>query len=257
MRFATMLALLLSPLLACGEDKPPSPIRLPISVTPVVPSAVTELSRDAIFVVESDVPCIVLASREGYVTVTQEAGPLRMRGHFADGKGIETRNYTAKHLFIVEATNAGEVELLVVPAGAKDAASVVRRTLVVLGAGPRPPPAPDPLPPGPTPPQPAPVVSQVSLVVIHDVKAITPATAIVLNSTAAWNEFTKAGSEWQFFDRTSKEPLGVKALSDAAGVALPALIIYDRTSRVKLAAVPLPTSVEALRATVAKYAGGK
>ncbi len=118
-------------------------------------------------------------------------------------------------------------------------------------------PHPGPTPPQPDPQPPTPTVSQVSLVVVHDVKAITPSAAVVLNATNAWNEFTKAGNDWLFFDKTTTEPQGKQAIADAAGVTLPALVIYDRTSRVKLAAMPLPSSVESLKTTVAKYAGVK
>lgn len=145
-----------------GEDaKPLPPIRLPISKQPVAPSAVTRLTPNEIFVVEADLPCLVLASREGFVAVTQEAGPLRIRGIFADGNGKpETRNYTAKHLWLIEAATAGEVELLIVPQNAKSDDVVIRRTLIVSGVpppGPVPPIPPGPVPPDPTPPVPPPV----------------------------------------------------------------------------------------------------
>lgn len=134
----------------------PGEIRLPASVTPVTPSAVTSLSVDAIFVIECDTPCMVLSSREGYVTIEEQPGPLRIRGRFADGTKVETRTYKAKQLWIVEAATAGEVELLIVPDGVKDASKVIRRTLVVGGVGPQPPPTPIPPTPAPVPPTPTP-----------------------------------------------------------------------------------------------------
>ena len=107
-------------------------IRLPMSVVPVTPAAVTVLKDDSWFVIEAEVPCLVLASREGYVLITPEKPPIKLRGKFADGQGkVETRSYTAKNIWIVEAITTGEVELLIVPEGAKDSSAVIRRTLVV------------------------------------------------------------------------------------------------------------------------------
>lgn len=160
--------LLLSLTLIAAEDPVPA-IRLPISKVPVVPTAVTELMTDSVFVIEADLPCIVLASREGFVTVVNEVGPLRIRGLFADGAGkTETRTYTAKNLWIIEAASPGEVELLVIPTGAKDASVVIRRTLVVSGEGPRPPPPVPPKPPEPLPPAPQPVVNSFRVIFVKE-----------------------------------------------------------------------------------------
>jgi hypothetical protein len=120
--------------------------------------------------------------------------------------------------------------------------------------GPRPPPnvvPVDPVDPDP----PGPEVGQVSLAVVYDVKKIKPETAIVLNSTDVWNTFTAAGSEWLFYSIMTPEPLGKQAVEDA-GDTLPALVIYRKSDRKHLATVPLPKTVEDLRATVAKYTGG-
>lgn len=119
--------------------------------------------------------------------------------------------------------------------------------------GPRPPPnvvPVDPVDPDP----PGPEVGRVSLAVVYDVKKISPETAIVLNSTDVFNEFTAAGSEWLFYSIQTPEPLGKQAVEDA-GDTLPALVIYRKGDRNHLATVPLPKTVEDLRATVAKYTG--
>lgn len=147
---------------AYGESPSPA-IRLPASVMPVSPSPTTELASDAIFVIECDAPCLVLASRTGFVSIVEEAGPLRIRGRFADGGKVESRTYKAKQIWIVEAATAGEVELLIVPVGVKEETSVIRRTLIVGGiAGspkPQPPKPQDPVDPiGPKPdPLPSPL----------------------------------------------------------------------------------------------------
>lgn len=128
--------------------EPPSP-------TPVEPQQVTKLEADLWYVIDSDIPLIALSSPDGIVTITRESGPLRLRGKFVDGKGVETRSYAGPHIYIVEAAKKGITELLLVPQGATEDSDVIRRTLTVMGGGPQPPPPdpddPDPpTPPGPT-----------------------------------------------------------------------------------------------------------
>lgn len=132
---------------------PPPAIRLPASVAPIAPSAITELAADAIFVIECDAPCLVLASRMGFVSITDEVGPIRIRGRFADGTKVESRTYKAKQIVIIEALSVGEVEILVVPQGVNNESGVIRRTLLVGGVAPRPHPN-DPIIPKPIDPRP-------------------------------------------------------------------------------------------------------
>ena len=169
----------------------PAAIRLPASVTPVSPIAVTELAADAIFVIECDAPCLVLASREGIVTIADEAGPLRIRGRFADGTKVESRTYKAKQLWIIEAATVGEVEILIVPEGVKDVTKVIRRTLVVGGAGPRPPPVPpkpnDPVDPGGPQPDPLPVPLGLDKIIANAVRLNVPAAERAVAAKLAEN----------------------------------------------------------------------
>lgn len=146
---ALLLALVAS---AVGAAPPGESIRVPSG--PVVPTpmpappgpdAAVRLDRDTLFVIDADNPVLVLASPKGVVRVTEEAGPLKIRGKFVDGPGqTETRTFKGKAVFVVEAAVTGRCEILVVPAGAK-ADQVIRRTLQVeAGEGPQPPPKPDP-----------------------------------------------------------------------------------------------------------------
>ena len=102
------------------------------------PQAVSTLSGDQLFVIDSDVPILVFASPQGLVSLTEETGPLRIRER---GK---TTTYKGKHLVIVEAVASGHVELIVVAVGATKASDAIRKQLQV-DVGPRPPP--DPTPP--------------------------------------------------------------------------------------------------------------
>lgn len=150
-------------------------IRLPATAMPVIPSPTTELLLDSVFVVESDTPCLVLASRVGFVDVTKEEGPLRIRGRFADGPSkVESRTYKGKHLWIVEATNVGEVELLIIPGDTQDVSAVIRRMLLIKDtkSTPLPPtkPTPTPQPPTPPPGQPTPQPEELTFGLIKVVK---------------------------------------------------------------------------------------
>ena len=119
---------------------------------------------------------------------------------------------------------------------------------------------------GPRPPNVVPVFPDVepfpptgrklSLAVVYEPKKISPSTAIVLNATDSWNGFIKDGHEWQFFDRVSPEPLAKQAVTDSGTATLPTLCIYEKTTRVKLGVIPLPTSVDELKAVVRMHEGG-
>lgn len=136
------------------DDK--NPIRLPVIRGEVPPSPIPAnndvvIERETLYVVEADVELLAFTSPGGAVKVTKDVGPLRIRARFADGKGVETRNFAAKHLVIVEALGEGRDELLIVPVGAKNE-SEARRVFLRVGTLPQPP------PPGPGPkPEPKPV----------------------------------------------------------------------------------------------------
>lgn len=168
MRIAILLAILLFPLLSFGADAPPS-IRLPLSrVEPVAPTAVSELGQSELLVIEADVACRVIASRAGHLKIVPASGPMKVFALFVDATAAgepELRTYEAKFLWLIRAAQPGDVELIVAPRESQvsDDSDVIRRTLVVSGGGPRPPPSPPgpdpPDPPQPNPPAPAPVTS--------------------------------------------------------------------------------------------------
>lgn len=151
--------LLFAALTGTAAQQPNPPVRFPAGQAPA--SSVTDLGPDRLYVIDSDVDAVVLTSPQGLVRVTRDEGPLRVRGRFVDGTGIETRQFKGKWVFSVEPVDgqAGEVELLVVPKGFKDESEILRRR-VKVGLGPKPPPGPDvkPIDPEPKPePKPKPV----------------------------------------------------------------------------------------------------
>lgn len=145
LRYASVLLLALVGTATCADPVPKFPDwpvapRVPDVPSPM-PAPASVLNGSDWFVVQSDAEVQLLASPPGLVSITEEVGPIRLRGSFADGGGkVETRTYEKKHVFIVERLAAGQVELLLVPKGA-----VVRR---VIGDGtePIPPPKPKPEP---------------------------------------------------------------------------------------------------------------
>ncbi|HVL13927.1 MAG TPA: hypothetical protein VM529_15265 [Gemmata sp.] len=121
-------------------DWPAAPV-VPQPMPPQpTPQAVASLGADELYVVQSDEDVQLLASPPGVVTVTKEQGPIRIRGKFVGNRIVSTRTYAKKNVFIVERVKAGEVELLLVPAG-----KVTRRT-VGDDSDPIPPPKPKPDP---------------------------------------------------------------------------------------------------------------
>jgi hypothetical protein len=126
-----------------GETLPDWPAT-PVAPQPMppqpAPQAVASLAADELYVVQSDDDVQLLASPPGVVAVTKESGPLKIRGLFVGNKIVSTRTYQKKNVFVVERVKAGDVELLLVPAGK------VERRVVGDGDSPVPPPKPKPEP---------------------------------------------------------------------------------------------------------------
>lgn len=137
-------------------DAVPVPSPMPPAPTPI-PGGTLRLTPDVLFVIDSDVDVLVLVSPDGRVGVSHEAGPVKIRGKFIDNPDkTATRTFKGKHVYVLEPVADGQCEVLVVPVGAADAKSVVRRTVDVLTA-PQPPPKPvDPVIPVPVNPAPIP-----------------------------------------------------------------------------------------------------
>ncbi len=249
MRFICVFALLCG---VCAGAEPA--IKLPVSVFPEAPIAVTELKEDSWFVIEADIPCIVLASRSGFVSVVPEKGPLRLRGKFVDGTGkIETRNYTAKNLWIIEPVAKGEVELLVVPNGAVDEQAVIRRTVVVGGVSPKPGPAPvDPTPPNPPKPD---VVTATSLimVIVENSLERTVETASILADIGYFKSLEPFVSKVHIVPADNKLAAQYDKQIATAGGKLPVVILMNAETKQVLTAKPLPADKVALSALVNSY----
>lgn len=151
-----------APAVILPEVQQPAPAPLPATAT-------VKLDAGVWYVVRSKEPCMVLASPDGVLTVTREEGPLKVRGVFYGGSGKpETKTFTEKYIWFVEAAQTATCELLIIPQSAKDESGVVRRT-IDANVGPRPPPE----PPGPG-PGPAPIpVAGFRVLIMYDKDTLT------------------------------------------------------------------------------------
>lgn len=227
----------------------PSAIRLPeLAVPTPMPqpaAAVSRLAADEWYIVDSDVPLIVLASPDGVVSVTEDAGPLKLRGKFADGAGkVETRTYKGKHVFTVDAVHTGKVELLIVPVGG-DAKSVIRRTLEVTGA--RPPPDPQPKPdPKPQPNK----VEKLRVILVRDAGDMTPEMSTLTTDLPYWKSLSDQGHVWRFYHTGDAD--AAPYLADAGGKA--AVLVYDHANtKTPLKVIALPAKKAAVEDAVKEF----
>jgi len=256
------------PVFPPGPQPTPPPQPVVPDAEPVVPPSpqeVTELKADHWFVIEADVPFFVLDSRQGIVLIGYEEGPLKLKGKFADGNGKnETRTYNSKYLATVEAVTKGQVELLVVPAGATDAGVVIRRTLTVMGQAPQPPPGPGPQPDPDDPPAPGPVTSFRVIFVKESGQTLLPGQSAIPGAKAIRDYLTaKTTPEgnlagWREYDPqqiTANEQPTMRALWESVKpqlLAAPCLVI-ELNGRATV--MPFPADVNACLAKLKEYGG--
>ncbi len=170
-----MNAIILVAALSMSADL--EPIRLPAvkvvtpqpAPAPTATEATIKLTAGYMYVIDSDVPILVLDSPRGRVKKVSRAGPMAILSKFVGGTGdYEETTFKGKHIVTIQAATTGPVELLIVPEGSKSEANVRRVSLVVeAGEGPRPPPVnPDvkPEPPKPDPPKPVATKADAKLV---------------------------------------------------------------------------------------------
>jgi len=233
------------------EDHPapaPKPYRGPVPVN--------SLSEDTWYVVESQVQLIVLHSPAGHVAVQPEEGPVKVRGRFADGTGkTETRNFTSKYLYFVNAVKAGSIELLIVPVGVSAESEVIRQPLTVMGLEPNPPPKPDPPKPEPG-PKPDPQSDSLMVEIVEDPLERNADTAIVLNALAEWNLLKDKGHDWRLYSIRTGEEAGKAAVKAAEGTPIPAMVIRDKASKKVLRVVPLPPTIADVKRVLSELTGG-
>lgn len=261
---ATALAFFAPP--ARCQDKAQSPveIRLPVidvpNPMPTSPVAVTKLAPNQLYVIDSDTELSVVASRDGYVSITPEAGPLKIRGVFVDDTTgrAKTKTFKGTYLYVVEAVQTGTVELILF----KDIKTApIRRTIdVEAGQAPQPPPGPGPKPDN-NPPIPGPGVK---VMIVYDPKVNLPEsqnqilfgqpTRTVLESTCiAESDKRKAYRIWPAGEQSGGESKQWQdAYTRASKGPFPFVIVSDGKGSVNSFEGALPSTVEAFQKLIEK-----
>lgn len=237
------------------EDLVPLPTPRPKPIR--TPKFVSDLSEETWLVIESSEKITVTSSPLGHVSIQPEEGPVKVRGKFADGTGkIETRVFSSKYLYFINAIKQGKIEILVFqPKQVVEEEDIPRYTLNVMGVMPNPPPDPKP-DPGPKPdPAPEPHSGKLLIEIVEDVMNRTPETAIVMNAMSEWNSLREKGHEWRAYHKETGEPNGIEALKEAESVGLPAMIIRDKETRNILRTIPLPKTIDSVKRILSELGG--
>ena len=281
MRRLVVIAILLLNGTAWGQAPPPLKevpwVKVPEVAPPPapqpIPGAVPRLGTEELYVLDCSEPCFVLVSPPGIVAVSQDAGPLRIRGKFVGGNGkYETKTFTGKMVFTVEAVGTGRVELLVVKEGAKSPADVFRQH-IDANTGPLPPPVPPgptpPVPPDPPKPDPAPIPAPGLRVLIvyetADLAKLTAGQRAILYSAkvrAHLDSVCVKGpdartAEWRLWDQNvdaSGESVLWQNAMKRARASLPWVVISNPGKGGYEG--PLPDGTEAFLTLVKKYESG-
>lgn len=258
-RFRPACAGLLLSALVTFAGAADGPIRLPVAPivptpmpAPVPPGSSLSLTGGQWYVIECDVKCAVRSYPRGMVKVTEEAGPLRLKGVFAGGGKVETRTYKGPVLYVVEATGKGTVDLEVVPFGFKSEAEIVGTSLQVDAAA------------GDCPDDgkkkdedkkdekkdPPPAVETAAWAIVieetMDRNTLPLEQSRLLGDVTFWTGLKASGMSYRMYDKDSPDAKAKNYLDMVAGVKLPALLSLDKTGK-KLRAVPLPTTAAKVR----------
>ena len=183
----------------------PAPVNPPVADPVDVPHPVATVSGEEFYVLQSAAEVVIVTSPPGLVEVTHELGPLIARGRFAGGGGkVETRLLEADHLYFIDARQAGQTELIVIPIGMTDA-SQIQRQLVTVQLGPNPPPKPDP-DPDPVDDDQIPVddTKGFRVLLLLDETA-DPATLAAVNSLQTRRWLDDQTDDWRRWDRSTVE----------------------------------------------------
>jgi len=213
-----------------NEDDIPEEDIVPVPVVPKpkphrTPKFVSELSEETWLVIESPEKIVVTSSPLGHVGIQPEEGPVKVRGKFADGTGgIETRTFSSKYLYFINAVKKGKIEILVFQPGVHvEEKDIPRYTIDVMGVDPIPPPDPDP--PGPKPPDPTPdVVKSFRVIFVKESGQTLSSQQVAITSAKEIREYltrktTPEGglAGWRVYDpqqTTANEQSTMKALWD-------------------------------------------
>ncbi len=235
------------------EDLPAPP--------PRTPKFISELSEETWLVIESPSPIVVTSSPLGHVSIQPEEGPVRVRGKFADGTGkIETRVFSSKHLYFINAVKSGKIEILIyIPESSQEEKDILRYTLNVMGVMPNPPPDPDPVVPLPDPVVPK---AKLQIVIIEDPAVNLPASQIAIRDGQALRDYAESHCsktdgvpdirKLSVRQDVSSQPEWVRKAFAEPRSSLPFLVVSNGTTG---AALPLPLTIDETLKVLKKYGG--
>jgi hypothetical protein len=176
--------------------QPDDPLPIVNPVNPVVPqNDVGEIRAGELYVVEwPETEYMLYASPECCVSVLPVTGPVTLFAKFSDGidRNVEEmRSYESKQIYVIRAVKAGTMELIAVPHGATDVQQARRKTLVVMGLAPIPPPTPIVDPEEPV--DPVIPIGKIQVVIIEDPaeRGSLPASQISVMDGQAIRQYAK------------------------------------------------------------------
>jgi len=119
------------------QDQPqiefPEGVRPPVPVVEPEPepTPVDTFAVDELYLIQSDSDLHLIPSPSGIVQVTAARSGGVVFSKFAGGDGLEERQVTRAHGYILRGLQPGTVELIVLPAGSQDLGQLRRRTLTI------------------------------------------------------------------------------------------------------------------------------
>ena len=138
MRVIFLLLTMLQDGNAIELPEPPAPA--PVIQDDMQPQpSVDTFSTDQLYLIQSDIALVILASPAGVLQVTPAKQGAVIFSRFAGGKGLEERSITRANGYVVRGLAAGTAELLILPAGSADLQDLRRRILSVTAAETTPP----------------------------------------------------------------------------------------------------------------------
>lgn len=111
--------------------RPPTPVVEPEPE----PTPVDTFAVDELYLIQSDSDLHLIPSPSGIVQVTAAPQSSVVFSRFAGGSGLEERQVTRQHGYILRGLQPGTVELIVLPAGSQDLGQLRRRTLTIRAGG--------------------------------------------------------------------------------------------------------------------------
>jgi hypothetical protein len=115
----------------------PEGVRPPVPVVEPEPepTPVDTFSTDELYLIQADSDLHLIPSPSGIVQVTSAKSGSVVFSKFAGGQGLEERQVTRAHGYILRGLQPGTVELIVLPSGSQDLGQLRRRTLTIRAGG--------------------------------------------------------------------------------------------------------------------------